>query len=151
MNVRNNAATAMASSGRKSRVASVVFVILAQVPPSLAVRAPVARAQSWGEVVLNSFDEADGQYSFADVIQGSDGNFFGTTEYGGANPAIGNLANAAGTVFKLTPSGDSQCSLEEAYAPVAARKWKPRPQDDRGAKGPASWRNFRNSTKPSVL
>jgi hypothetical protein len=83
MNVRTNAATVVASSGRKSRVASVVFVILAIVPPSLAFRAPVAQVQSWGKVVLNSFDETDGQYSSAGVIQGSGGNLYGTTENAG--------------------------------------------------------------------
>ena len=40
---------------------------------------------------------ADGQYPRAGVVQGSDGNFYGTTLGGGAN--------GKGTVFKLTPGG----------------------------------------------
>jgi len=40
----------------------------------------------------------DGQQPIAGLMQASDGNFYGTTVYGGAN---GNL----GTVFKITPSG----------------------------------------------
>jgi len=40
----------------------------------------------------------DGDYPEAALIQGTDGNFYGTTRYGGAN---GNY----GTVFKITPSG----------------------------------------------
>lgn len=39
----------------------------------------------------------DGEYPNAGVIQGSDGNFYGTTYYGGAS--------GWGTVFKLTPKG----------------------------------------------
>jgi uncharacterized repeat protein (TIGR03803 family) len=50
------------------------------------------------ETVLYSFaGGSDGQHPYADVIQGSDGNFYGTTYDGGAN--------GLGTVFKLTPSG----------------------------------------------
>jgi uncharacterized repeat protein (TIGR03803 family) len=40
---------------------------------------------------------SDGANPYADVIQGSDGNFYGTTYNGGAG--------SLGTVFKLTPSG----------------------------------------------
>jgi len=48
----------------------------------------------------------DGDYPspFASLVQGTDGNFYGTTEAGGA---FANCPNAAGcgTVFKITPSG----------------------------------------------
>ena len=51
----------------------------------------------------------DGLYPIAGLVQGSDGNFYGTTSYGGARNG--------GTVFKLTPSGKlstlhSFCSQE---------------------------------------
>ena len=49
--------------------------------------------------VLHSFDGADGEKSFAALVQGTDGNFYGTTSFGGGN------ANYGGTVFKITPSG----------------------------------------------
>src|SRR3989442_398809 len=39
----------------------------------------------------------DGDYPYAGVIQGADGNFYGTTYQGGAS--------GAGTVFRLTPAG----------------------------------------------
>jgi uncharacterized repeat protein (TIGR03803 family) len=42
-------------------------------------------------------DCADGEYTYAVPIQGTDGNFYGTTYLGGANDE--------GTVFKLSPSG----------------------------------------------
>jgi uncharacterized repeat protein (TIGR03803 family) len=41
---------------------------------------------------------ADGAIPFAGLVQGVDGNFYGTTYYGGAN--------YEGTVFKVTPNGD---------------------------------------------
>ncbi len=40
----------------------------------------------------------DGQEPFAGVIQGSDGNFYGTTYLGGAN-------EGSGTIFKISPGG----------------------------------------------
>ena len=50
------------------------------------------------ETVVYSFaGGSDGEHPYAGVIQGSDGNFYGTTYQGGAN--------GYGTVFKLTPSG----------------------------------------------
>jgi uncharacterized repeat protein (TIGR03803 family) len=41
----------------------------------------------------------DGDLPYAGLIQATDGNFYGTTRYGGANSYDG------GTVFKLSPSG----------------------------------------------
>jgi uncharacterized repeat protein (TIGR03803 family) len=51
---------------------------------------------------LHSFAWSDGAYPFAGLVQGSDGNFYGTTYWGGVySPGTGN----AGTVFRITPSG----------------------------------------------
>jgi uncharacterized repeat protein (TIGR02543 family) len=47
---------------------------------------------------LYSFSGPDGEYPYAGLVQGTDGNFYGTTWEGGAN---GNY----GTVFKITPTG----------------------------------------------
>jgi uncharacterized repeat protein (TIGR03803 family) len=49
--------------------------------------------------VLHSFSTAttDGQYPYAGLVQGTDGNFYGTTEAGGAN--------SDGGVFQITSSG----------------------------------------------
>jgi uncharacterized repeat protein (TIGR03803 family) len=50
------------------------------------------------ETLLYSFGASgDGSSPYAGLAQGSDGNFYGTTQLGGAN--------AAGTVFKITPAG----------------------------------------------
>jgi uncharacterized repeat protein (TIGR03803 family) len=46
---------------------------------------------------LYTFTGDDGGDSQTGLIEGSDGNFYGTTRFGGAN--------AEGTVFKITPSG----------------------------------------------
>jgi uncharacterized repeat protein (TIGR03803 family) len=63
---------------------------------------------------------ADGALPAAALVQASNGDFYGTTEYGGANDA--------GTVFRITPSGKlttlySFCSLAncaDGNLPVAA-------------------------------
>src|ERR1700722_11186652 len=61
-----------------------------------AIRGGIRIASS-AESVLHSFAGTHGDNPSAGVIQGSDGNFYGTTQIGGANHG--------GTVFKLTPSG----------------------------------------------
>jgi uncharacterized repeat protein (TIGR03803 family) len=45
---------------------------------------------------LHSFHNTDGRYATAGLMQGTDGNFYGTTTGGGAN--------RAGTVYKITPA-----------------------------------------------
>lgn len=49
--------------------------------------------------ILHSFPafQGDGYHSVAGLVQGDDGNFYGTTQYGGANDD--------GIVFKITPNG----------------------------------------------
>ncbi len=47
---------------------------------------------------LCSFSYSDGAYPRAVLVQGSDGNFYGTTDGGGAN--------GGGTVFRVSPSGN---------------------------------------------
>jgi uncharacterized repeat protein (TIGR03803 family) len=66
---------------------------------------------------LLSFDQTDGQYPDAPLIQGIDGNFYSTTDQG--------AANGAGEVFKITSTGTlidmySFCAVcTEGYAPYA--------------------------------
>ena len=50
---------------------------------------------------LYAFQNTDGATPIAGVIQGRDGNFYGTTKFGGS----GCGTNGCGTVFKMTPSG----------------------------------------------
>ena len=48
---------------------------------------------------LVSFDGTNGQFPFAGLVQGADGNLYGTTSEGGAN------GTEAGTVFNITTAG----------------------------------------------
>lgn len=49
--------------------------------------------------VLHSFDGTDGELCQAGLLQGTDGNLYGTTSFGGSNAGFG------GTVFKITLAG----------------------------------------------
>jgi len=49
---------------------------------------------------LHSFDSRDGINPYGGLVQGADGNFYGTTYSGGDNGVDG-----AGTVFKISPGG----------------------------------------------
>jgi uncharacterized repeat protein (TIGR03803 family) len=69
---------------------------------------------------------ADGSGPRAALVQGTDGNFYGTTEAGGAN-TNSECTEGCGTVFKITPSGTlttlySFCSdtgCTDGYGPLA--------------------------------
>ena len=52
---------------------------------------------------LHSFACTDGCAPYGGLVQGSDGNFYGTTRSGGTN------GFNYGTVFKITPSGSLPC------------------------------------------
>ena len=47
---------------------------------------------------LHTFTGPDGQHPIGTLVLGKDGNFYGTTYYGGAG--------TGGTIFKISPSGD---------------------------------------------
>jgi uncharacterized repeat protein (TIGR03803 family) len=65
-----------------------------------AVEAIGSQAQTFK--TLLSFNGGDGRYPFYEsLVQGPDGNFYGTTVAGGANCARPHC----GTVFKITPAG----------------------------------------------
>jgi uncharacterized repeat protein (TIGR03803 family) len=52
---------------------------------------------------LHSFSGTDGAGPTAALVQASDGNFYGTTQYGGNSSACG--ASGCGTIFRITPGG----------------------------------------------
>ena len=51
---------------------------------------------------LHSFDGTDGSGPYSGLVQGTDGNFYGTTYNGGANNSC---SDGCGTIFKITPAG----------------------------------------------
>jgi uncharacterized protein (TIGR03437 family) len=73
---------------------------------------------------------ADGSNPIAGLIQGADGNFYGTTEFGGATSTdcltVTSTQGGCGTVFKITPSGTlttlysfcSQANCQDGAYPV---------------------------------
>jgi uncharacterized repeat protein (TIGR03803 family) len=48
---------------------------------------------------------ADGYDPYGGLIQGTDGNFYGTTTFGGTAVAVGQFWEGFGTVFRITPHG----------------------------------------------
>jgi uncharacterized repeat protein (TIGR03803 family) len=47
----------------------------------------------------------DGQYPFGELVEGGDGNFYGTTESGGAKTNGTICVSGCGTLFQITPDG----------------------------------------------
>jgi uncharacterized repeat protein (TIGR03803 family) len=76
-------------------VAAVMGGILVMVAAAMA-----APAQTFTTLV--KFTGANGNGPTSAPVQGTDGNLYGTTYYGGSSTAC---ASGCGTVFKLTPSG----------------------------------------------
>jgi uncharacterized repeat protein (TIGR03803 family) len=75
----------------KKQVKRLIIIILA-----LSVGIPLVSAQTF--IPLYSFtDGNDGANPFASLVQASDGNFYGTTFYGGTN--------GYGTIFQITTGG----------------------------------------------
>jgi uncharacterized repeat protein (TIGR03803 family) len=51
---------------------------------------------------LHSFNGSDGSGPYSGLVEGTDGNFYGTTDYGGSS---NNCTLGCGTVFKITSKG----------------------------------------------
>jgi len=66
------------------------------------------RNGTWSEATLWSFDGTDGTSSTAGLIFDKSGNLYGTTGFGGAD--------ANGTVFELSPQGDSTWTETVLYS-----------------------------------
>jgi len=68
-----------------------------------AVGAIALPAQTFKTLV--SFNGSDGSFPSAAVVQGSDGNFYGTTAGGGDTACSSPFSSGCGTVFKMTAGG----------------------------------------------
>jgi uncharacterized repeat protein (TIGR03803 family) len=77
---------------RWSKLACIVFVICAG--------AALTSAQTVSTLAI--FDITNGADPFAGLVQGADGNFYGTTALGGSNV---NCTNGCGTIYKITSAG----------------------------------------------
>jgi uncharacterized repeat protein (TIGR03803 family) len=81
----------LAYSGKLNSLKSAFVLLLLCVTTAVCLQ-----AQTF--TLLHSFNNTDGATPFySGLVQGTDGNFYGTTKYGGAY--------TNGTVFKITPSG----------------------------------------------
>jgi uncharacterized repeat protein (TIGR03803 family) len=81
-----------------SKLGYAILVLLATTAVALAGQTSV-----WAVSfkTIHSFDNTDGAYPEAAVIQATNGNLYGTTAYGGANPGLDGFGG--GTVFKINP------------------------------------------------
>lgn len=84
---------------RVAKLACLMFVFC-------AVAVMASHAQTFETLFV--FDRTDGAIPASSLVQGADGNFYGTTSNGGANNR--------GTIFKITPNGElttlhNSCSL----------------------------------------
>ncbi len=81
--------------------------------------------------LLHAFTGPEGADPYAGLVQGTDGNFYGTTQHGGTgnnSKCIENSNLGCGTVFKITPSGTLttlynfcvQGNCPDGYGPQAA-------------------------------
>jgi len=94
---------------------------LATVILSAVITTQSAQAQTF--TTLQSFDFTDGSGSYASLVQGANGNFYGVSMAGGANSGS---TYGYGTVFKITSGGTltalyNFCSLSncaDGYYPV---------------------------------
>ncbi len=100
---------------------------LAAVLVSAVITTQSAQAQTF--TALNSFNMTDGFGPVAPLVQGTDGNLYGTTFGGGANDSTSCPSAQCGTVFQITTTGTlnsiySFCSKDsctdgsEPYAPL---------------------------------
>ncbi len=67
------------------------------IPATIAVLWAASLMPAQMVTTLHRFDQTDGANPAASLVQGSDGDLYGTTQYGGAA--------GYGTVFKITPNG----------------------------------------------
>jgi uncharacterized repeat protein (TIGR03803 family) len=69
----------------------------------MLLAAIAAPAQTFA--TLYNFDNTSGGQRQAALIQGTDGNFYGTTVGGGQNGSCNWYSTGCGTMFKITPNG----------------------------------------------
>jgi uncharacterized repeat protein (TIGR03803 family) len=79
------------------RICILSLFYAATATASFAQTAPVSAPAATKFTTLHSFDGTDGELATGQLVQGTDGKFYGTTSGGGANDV--------GTVFSVTAGG----------------------------------------------
>ena len=100
------------------------FLIMAGVAIAFCVATVTASTQTFN--TLASLNSTDGATPSQALVQGLDGNFYGTAAGGGIIDS-GNCRNGCGTVFKITPQGKlttlytfcSQANCADGNGPAA--------------------------------
>ncbi len=86
--------------------AFAVFLLLTLTAANIAARAQTLTTLY--NFCSQGFTCQDGFFPYGGLVQGSDGNFYGTTECGGSNPGTSGYCNdglGEGTLFKISPAG----------------------------------------------
>jgi uncharacterized repeat protein (TIGR03803 family) len=92
----------IAHSQRLKSFRTSAAIILATLMLMVAATPMVATAQTFK--TLHSFDGTDGEGPYAGLVQGTDGNLYGTTKTGGADTKDCGVLGC-GTAFKISPTG----------------------------------------------
>jgi uncharacterized repeat protein (TIGR03803 family) len=91
-----------------------------------ASSAVMSQTQSFSTLV--NFDATNGAYANSSLVQGTDGNLYGTTMQGGPNLCTAaNGTQSCGTVFKITPNGTLTTVYNFGSQPAAIDGFSPNP------------------------
>jgi uncharacterized repeat protein (TIGR03803 family) len=112
-------------TSRWRRRIGLLCVVLTAVIVSPAQEQPSPATVKFKTLV--NFDGTNGWSVYAGLAQGTDGNLYGTTEFGGTNNPSECSTLACGTVYKMTPGGTLTTIHSFCAEPNCADGWLPSP------------------------
>jgi hypothetical protein len=89
-------------SGMRLPSAGALLVLVIVLLSALGTTQP---AQAQTLAILEIFDNSDGAYRYAGLVQGTDGNFYGTTSEGGNTCVSEGYYYGCARFSKMSPSG----------------------------------------------